>query len=217
VLRAGHAWLVGAAVLITGAAAVIVYCAPPTSRVPGTLPAAAAPVHFRTLPPGAQPPSGARCAHWVRASPSQENRPANEIFNHTMGHHVGPGFFPAGDSPHAKRLALRVGGDFTGTTKEILRWAACKWGINQNIVFAQAAVESWWQQGQLGDWGTNPLRCPEGHDIGGGGQGGCLPAKLRHPPEQVPGRTGGLARYPQVDSDERRCRIRHLAVLLRRI
>jgi hypothetical protein len=175
VLRAGRAWLVGVALLITGAAAVIVYCAPPTSPVPGTFPATAAPIHFRTLPPGAQLPSGAQCARWVRASPSQENRPANELFNHTVGQHVGPGFFPAGDSPLAKRLAPRIGGDFTGTTKEILRWAACKWGINQDIVFAQAAVESWWQQGQLGDWGTNPLRCPEGHDIGAEGRAGVCP------------------------------------------
>jgi hypothetical protein len=39
----------------------------------------------------------------------------------------------------------------TGTTREILRWAACKWGIDQSIVFAQAAVESWWRQTTMGD------------------------------------------------------------------
>ena len=46
----------------------------------------------------------------------------------------------------AKLIAPRINGRFTGTTKEILRWAACKWGIDQSIVFAQAAVESWWRQ-----------------------------------------------------------------------
>jgi hypothetical protein len=57
----------------------------------------------------------------------------------------------------------RVNGNFTGTTKEILRWAACKWGINQNIVFAQAAVESWWRQNTQGDFGTDASACPPNH------------------------------------------------------
>jgi len=74
-----------------------------------------------------------------------------------------------------KRLAPLISGDFTGTTQEILRWAACKWGINQNIVFAQAAVESWWRQGQLGDWGTNAGLCPRGHGIGAEGRPGECP------------------------------------------
>ena len=61
--------------------------------------------------------------------------------------------FLAGDDPQADQLiAPRINGDFTGTTAEILRWAACKWGIDQDIVFAQAAVESWWRQATLGDW-----------------------------------------------------------------
>jgi autotransporter family porin len=84
-------------------------------------------------------------------SPSPENRPLNAAFNHTVGHYVGPGFFPAGDRPQARALTSRINGDFTGTTREILRWAACKWGINQNVVFAQAAVESWWRPRLLGD------------------------------------------------------------------
>lgn len=134
-----------------------------------------APVHFRTLPPGAPLPSGAQCARWVRASPSRENRPANAIFDHTVGQQVGPGFFPAGDRPQAKALASRIDGGFTGTTQDILRWAACKWGINQYIVFAQAAAESWWRQRQLGDWGTNPFLCPQGHSIGATGRPGVCP------------------------------------------
>jgi autotransporter family porin len=68
-----------------------------------------------------------------------------------------------------------ISGDFTGTTQEILRWAACKWGISQNIVFAQAAVESWWRQDQLGDWGTDAKLCPKGHGIGIDGKPGECP------------------------------------------
>jgi autotransporter family porin len=87
----------------------------------------------------------------------------NKRYNRTTGQHVGPGFFPASDGSKAVKLAARINGDFTGTTKEILRWASCKWGVNQNIVFAQAAVESWWRQTTKGDWGTDRSACPPGH------------------------------------------------------
>ena len=68
-----------------------------------------------------------------------------------------------------------INGEFTGTTQEILQWAACKWGIDQDVVFAQAAAESWWQQGKLGDWTANPELCPPGHEIGAEGKPGECP------------------------------------------
>jgi hypothetical protein len=142
----------------------------------GESPAVAAPRVFRTLPPRAKLPSGAQCARWVLARPRKENKGANRSYNRTTGQHVGTAFFPAGDSPQADRLlASRIDGHFTGTTSEILRWAACKWGINQNIVFAQAAVESWWQQDTKGDWGTDAAACPPGHGLGQDGKPGQCP------------------------------------------
>lgn len=169
----GRARLIGVALLITATvvAALVHY----TWLSASPSPDAEAPVHFRTLPPGAKLPSGAQCAQWVRASPSAETRPANKTFNHNAGQRAGRGFFPAGDSPQVKELAPLISGDFNGTTQEILRWAACKWGINQNIVFAQAAVESWWRQDQLGDWGTDAKLCPKGHGIGIDGKPGECP------------------------------------------
>jgi hypothetical protein len=133
---------------------------PPANPSP---PPSSTPIHFRTLRPGAVLPSGVECARWVRDSPEREVRPGNWRANHTIGQHVGAHFF-SGDTPPAnKRIAPRINGDFTGTTEEILRWAACKWGISQEVVFAQAAVESWWRQGTLGDWGTKAAACPPGH------------------------------------------------------
>lgn len=135
--------------------------------------AAGAPSYFRTLPPNAKLPSGAQCARWVRARPAAENKGMNRRFNHVTGQHVGRSFF-AGDDPRADRLiAPRITGDFTGTTAQILRWAACKWGISQNIVFAQAAVESWWQQTNKGDW--HSAGCPPGHPPGADGRPGLCP------------------------------------------
>jgi hypothetical protein len=135
----------------------------------------AAPAFFGTLPPSAKLPSGAQCARWVRARPTRENKGVNRAFNRRTGQHVGRSFF-AGDTPQANRLiAPRINGDFTGTTSEILRWTACKWGINQNIVFAQAAVESWWRQITLGDFGSDPNACPPGHGLGRDGKPGLCP------------------------------------------
>ena len=153
--------------------------------------AAAAPSYFRTLPPGAKLPSSAQCARWVRAHPRPESKKANRKANHTTGQHLPASFFAAGDSPQAgQQLAPRINGNFTGTTIDILRWAACKWGISQNVVFAQAAVESWWQQGTLGDWGTDASACPPGHKLGADGTAGQCPQSYgilqnRYPYEQA--------------------------------
>ncbi len=134
---------------------------------------AAAPAFFRTLPPGARLPSGAQCARWVLARPIKENKGVNVPFNHRTGEHVSASFLAA-DKPQAdKTLVPRINGDFTGTTAEILRWAACKWGINQDVVFAQAALESWWRQTTKGDWETSG--CAPGHGIGVDGEPGLCP------------------------------------------
>ena len=157
-------WLVGVVVLIAAAATARIVALSARPSQPSAAATGAA-VQFGTLPPGAKLPSGMQCARRVRGSPSPENRPVNKTFNDTAGQHVGPGF-SVGDSPQVQALATRISGAFTGTTEEILRWAACKWGIARNIVFAQAAVESWWQQDELGDWGTQAGRCPPGHGRG---------------------------------------------------
>jgi hypothetical protein len=134
-----------------------------------------APLHFRTLPPSAQLPTGTQCAAWVRAAPSPENRPGNRTYNNAVGEPLGPGFLKRDSAPQARTLFKRVDGDFTGTTEDILRWASCKWGINENIVFAQAALESWWEQSALGDWGTNGKLCPPDHQPGVDGIAGQCP------------------------------------------
>jgi hypothetical protein len=44
-----------------------------------------------------------------------------------------------------------VTGNYTGTTDQILRWAACKWGIDENIARADAVTENNWYQYDTGD------------------------------------------------------------------
>jgi len=49
-------------------------------------------------------------------------------------------------------LKDRITGNFTGTTDEIIQWAAYKWGIDVDIIRAVAVKESWWNQDGEGDW-----------------------------------------------------------------
>jgi autotransporter family porin len=136
----------------------------PTAKVAPT----ATSTHFGTLPPGATLPSDEECAARVRRG-GKELRPSNNTFNMTKGH-------PAKNFPDP--IFARVDGDFTGTTDEIIQWAACKWGIDEDIVRAQVAKESWWHQTNLGDFGTDPKACPPGHPIGADGQANQCPQSV---------------------------------------
>jgi hypothetical protein len=59
---------------------------------------------------------------------------------------------------HAQRLtsyAQQVTGHYTGTTDEIIQWAAHKWGFDPQLLRAVAAVESWWHMSVVGNNGTS--------------------------------------------------------------
>jgi len=107
---------------------------------------------FVTLPPGSTLPSDAECAARVRPAP--EIRAQNATYNATTGHqkNMGDPWFD------------RVTGNYTGTTDEIIQWAACKWGFDEDIVRAQTATESWWFQAAVNDagdtFGLLQLRLP---------------------------------------------------------
>jgi len=51
--------------------------------------------------------------------------------------------------------ARYVTGHFTGTTDEIIQWAAYKWGFNPDLLRAVASVESWWRMSTNGDDGDS--------------------------------------------------------------
>ncbi|CAA9304108.1 MAG: hypothetical protein AVDCRST_MAG48-1564 [uncultured Friedmanniella sp.] len=66
-------------------------------------------------------------------------------------------------------------GSYTGTTREIWQWVACKWGIDERIVRAQATTESSWQQKMIGDWSKNEKHCAPGHGLGADGRRAACP------------------------------------------
>jgi len=96
-------------------------------------------------------PSGASCAGQVHRS-SWEPRPDNTRRNHVVvdpqAVHAAFAARPLGgyDAHWESWLLPRVDGQFTGTTDEIFQWAACKWGIPDNIIRAVAYTESTWYQ-----------------------------------------------------------------------
>jgi len=143
---------------------------PEGSEPASTAQATSTAAHFGTLPPGSTLPSDAECAARVRKAP--EIRPANAKYNQTEGHPT-----PANTDP-SYPLFARVTGAFTGTTDEIIQWVACKWGIDEDVVRAQAAKETYWLQGHLGDFGTDPTVCVPGHPIGADGQAGKCPQSI---------------------------------------
>lgn len=104
------------------------------------------------------PRSDAYCASQVQ--PYAERVPANTTANHTV---------PSGQiqfGPWAQRIAnfAHVDGNFTGTTDEILEWAACKWGWNQDYAKAEAFVESTWRQSEVsgGSYGILQVKVSAG-------------------------------------------------------
>jgi len=106
--------------------------------------------YFGLAPMGtALPRSDAYCAAHVQ--PQSERIPANTFANHTVP--SGPVQF----GPWGQRVAYftDVDGHFTGTTGEILEWAACKWGWDQDLAMAEAVRESTWKQSEVGDNGDS--------------------------------------------------------------
>ncbi len=109
---------------------------------------------FATLPVGAALPSGAECASRVRDA--GEIRPENAAANGVRGSRANA------NTRKDWSGFNRVDGDFVGTTDEIIQWAACKWGIDEDIARAQVIKESFWYQSANGDagesWGLGQVR-----------------------------------------------------------
>jgi hypothetical protein len=99
-------------------------------------------------------PSGATCKGRVHAStwePRPDNAKRNQAMPDPAAVHaafaarpraVGGAYDPRWDS----WLLPRVDGQFTGTTDEIFQWAACKWGLPDELLRAIAVRESTWYQ-----------------------------------------------------------------------
>src|SRR5262245_22226275 len=95
-------------------------------------------------------PSERRCARLVRRS-RWEPRPENYRANHRIPRGLRLRAASSYDRVWNRRYRPRITGAFVGTTDEIIQWAACKWGLSDEVLRAQAVVESDWRQAAQGD------------------------------------------------------------------
>ena len=130
----------------------------PTGRNNGTTVA-----HFGTLAPHAALPTGTQCATMVAPS-KWEPRPQNTSYNQNVPgrtaldrHHFYSQPLYNGEALSSDFAA--VDGNYVGTTDMIIRWSACKWGIDEDVLRAQAVNESGWVQNFAGDWKTDKSLC----------------------------------------------------------
>ncbi len=130
--------------------------------------------YFSLLPVGSWSslPSDGTCAAKVHYS-TWEPRPDNSKRNHVkpdpaaVHRSLGARTLAAGGSydPRWDRwLRQRVDGQFAGTTDEIFQWAACKWGLSDDMLRAIAVRESTWYQYEtyrsgrpVVDWGSGDM------------------------------------------------------------
>jgi hypothetical protein len=139
-----------------------------TSPTPTATPTpSTAPAHFFTLGYAATLPNESQCTAWVNALPIAENAPGNTPFNVPPPGGVPSSFYsnptPSSGGGIPSSDYANVTGNYSGTTDEIVRWAACKWGIDEDVVRAQGEVESGWDQGGAGDKRTTLASCVNGN------------------------------------------------------
>jgi len=120
-------------------------------------------------PSGTFPRSDAECAAAVAYS-SWEPRPDNNAANHRTPTTSQLNSFHAADVNGGVPASAfdQVDGNFTGTTDEIIQWAACKWGFDPDLVRAIAIDESYWHESSVGDFTSNENNCPPGTWNGSG-------------------------------------------------
>jgi hypothetical protein len=104
-----------------------------------------------TRPAARAPLTDAQAARLVRRSP-WEPRSDNGATRDRMPSRTQLRTFRAqSQMPYARWVT----GHFTGTTDEIIQWAAIKWGLSPDLLRAVAATESWWKMSTNGDSGDS--------------------------------------------------------------
>jgi len=122
--------------------------------------------YFKTLPPGAPLPTGATCAKRIHRS-AWEPRPQNKNENNKIPTYVRLPDNPDFNAVWQAKYKSRINGNFRGTTDEIIQWASCKWGINDDLTRARAVNESDWVQRTYGDYEPrSDGHCAPGWNVG---------------------------------------------------
>jgi Big-like domain-containing protein len=112
--------------------------------------------YFALVPAGqwASLPNADACKsleHYSTWEPRPDNYKRNHVVPNAQAVHDSLAARPRAvsgtyDSRWDSWLLARVDGQFTGTTDEIFQWAACKWGLPDDLLRAIAVRESTWYQ-----------------------------------------------------------------------
>ncbi len=150
---------------------------------PSGTPTPVPPGHYSMLVPGAPLASEGNCVTAVNASPiTTENAPWNA--NDGTGWNSNqppenpiPSYF-YDYAPCCTELPqsdfTSVDGNYSGTTDDLIRITACKWGIDEDYIRAQAWIESGWHQDCAAAHGG--AGCNEGGDENN--PAGCTPDSI---------------------------------------
>jgi hypothetical protein len=130
----------------------------PTSSIsPSATPTSTSTAYYSLLPAGSTLPTDSQCAAGV-AGDTFDPRPANAVPNSIMPTASDISTYKSnvagGEGGAPGSFLQRVDGQFTGGTDAILKWAACKWGFDENVTRATAVNETHWRQTELGDVGN---------------------------------------------------------------
>jgi hypothetical protein len=126
---------------------------------------------YITLPPHAALPDVSLCIDEVNNSPTPETAPWNIDDGTGYNSNLPPSenipdyfyeYAPGGSELPASDFS-KVDGNYTGSTNDLIRITACKWGINENYIRAQAWIESGWHQDCAAAHGGTD--CNEGGDL----------------------------------------------------
>ncbi|HET6283385.1 MAG TPA: hypothetical protein VFH73_20675 [Polyangia bacterium] len=117
--------------------------------------------HFNRIGPGQPLPTESSCALRVKRSvwePRVDNSPFNQRV--PTASQLTPLATGMAKTGIGNELGKRVTGNFVGTTDEILQWASCKWGFDEDFVRAFAVQSSNWRQDEWRSWSGNAMDCP---------------------------------------------------------
>jgi len=118
------------------------------------------PINLETVPQNQQPHSPGSPTDGI-ATPVNQTKPNST----QLAYYASDGYRSSEmDAPYT--WMKLVDGQYTGTTEMIIRWAACKWGVDEDMIRAQATVEhdTWIQWNAGGDERLSISQCQAGND-----------------------------------------------------
>ena len=156
---------------------------PTATPAPSGTPTPVPPGHYSMLGPDASLNTEANCVTAVNASPiTTENAPWNSNDGTGWNSNLPPeNPIPSYFYDYApcctelpKSDFSSVDGNYSGTTDDLIRITACKWGIDEDYIRAQAWIESGWHQDCAAAHGGTG--CNEGGDENS--PSGCTPDSI---------------------------------------